>query len=152
MTSNLEILLDGQQFKKIYEIKYDQVLRSYGLTKLEIEILLFLESSKPSDTARDIVGSRLFAKSHVSKAITALIDDGYVLGNPDEHDRRCIHLKLSDNAKQIVKEAKEIRDNITGILFEGVSLEEKKIMEIVARKIANNIKITLKHSEERANE
>ena len=147
MTSYLEILLDGQQFKKIYEKQYDQILRSYGLTKLEIEVLLFLENSKPCDTARDIVGSRLFAKSHVSKAITALIDDGYVLGNPDEQDRRYIHLKLSDNAKQVVKEAKEIRNNIIGILFQGVSLEEKKIMESVAKKIANNIKMTLEHCE-----
>jgi MarR family transcriptional regulator, 2-MHQ and catechol-resistance regulon repressor len=143
MNHNLEILLDGQQFKRIYERKFNQVSEKYGLTKLEIEIILFLENNTENDTAKDIVELLLFSKSHVSKAIASLVSSGYVVAKPDESDRRCIHLILSDSACQVVAEAKEMRENLVDILFEGVTPAEKGIMDAVAGKIVRNIKEVL---------
>lgn len=145
MNNNFKILLDGQQFKKLYEKKCNQISKKYGRTKLEIEILLFLENNKSQNTAKDIVELLYFSKSHVSKAITSLIDSGYVYGKPDEQDRRCIHLKITEDARQVVKEANKMRDNLINIVYEDVSPEEKKIMDRVANKIADNIKNTIEN-------
>lgn len=130
----------GQQFKKIYEKIFNPISKSYGLTKMEIEVLLFLESYKSYDTAKDIVELKLFAKSHVSKAIDSLAKKGYVYEKIDDHDRRSIHLKISDNASQILEEAKKLHHQLKEIIYKGISLEEKRVMESVAKKIANNIK------------
>lgn len=145
MSNNLEILLDGQQFKKLYEKKCNQISKKYGLTKLEIEILLFLENNKSYDTAKDIVELLYFAKSHVSKAIASLINSGYMYGKPDEQDRRCIHLKISEDASQVVKEANEMRHNLINVVYQGISLEEKRIIDRVAKIIAHNIKKTIEN-------
>lgn len=122
----VEILFKGQQFKRLYERIYYQISKKYGLTKIEIEILLFLEKNQSYDTAKDIVELKFYAKSHVSKAIDSLIHKGYVLGVLDEHDRRCVHLKIADAAEQIVREANEMRNNLINILFKDITLEEKE--------------------------
>jgi DNA-binding MarR family transcriptional regulator len=147
MDYNVEILFNGQQFKKLYERIYNQISKKYGLTKIEIEILLFLEKNQSYDTAKDIVELKFYAKSHVSKAIDSLIHKGYVLGILDEHDRRCVHLKIADAAERIVREANEMRNNLINILFKDVTSEEKRIMESVAKKITNNIKKAMEKDE-----
>lgn len=143
MNNDLEILLNGQQFKRIYEKECDQISTAYSLTKLEIEILLFLENKKQYDRAKDIVKLRYFAKSHVSKAITSMIDRGYIIGKPDEHDRRCIHLRVSDEAKDVLQAANKMRNDLVGILYKGITLEERIKMDIIANKMVSNIREAL---------
>ena len=133
--------------KKYMKELYNQISKKYGLTMIEIEILLFLEKNQSYDTAKDIVELKFYAKSHVSKAIDSLIHKGYVLGNLDEQDRRCIHLKIADAAEQIVREANEMRNNLINILYKDITWEEKRIMESVAKKVANNIKEALEKDE-----
>lgn len=147
MNNKLEILMYGQQFKKLYEKMFNPISKKYGLTKMEIEVLLFLEKHKSYDTAKDIVEWKFFAKSHVSKAIDFLMKNGYVLGNPDEHDRRSIHLKLAGGAEQVTKEAIEIHNKLKEIIYKGITVEEKEVMEAVAKKIATNIKEELNNED-----
>jgi len=147
MDNHLEILLTGQQFKKLYEKKYNQISKKYSLTKIEVEILLFLQNNQCYDTAKDIVELRAFTKSHVSKAIDSLIKSGYVVRKSDEHDRRSAHLKLAPAARFIVEEASELRNSLKNNLYKDISLEEKQVMERVARKIAKNIREALELEE-----
>lgn len=140
MNNTLEILLSGQQFKKLYEKKCHQISEKYDLTKLEIEILLFFDSHREYDTAKDIVDLKFFAKSHVSKAIASLIHEGYLCGKHDEEDRRCVHLKITDHARQVIQEAKEMRQELLDILYKDISLEEREMMANVAKKLTENIK------------
>lgn len=143
MDNILEILLNGHQFKKLDEKTFHPISKKYDLTKLEIEILLFFENNKEYDTAKDIVDLKFFAKSHVSTAVASLISNGYLISESDELDRRCVHLKISDDAKQVINEAKELRKNLAELLYKGISLEEKRIMAGIAKKIAHNIKMAL---------
>jgi DNA-binding MarR family transcriptional regulator len=147
MNNYVEILMNGQQFKKIYDRKCNLLSKKYGLSKIEIEILLFLENNPSYDKAKDIVELRFYAKSHVSKAIDTLIHKGYVLAKPDEHDRRSVHIKINADAEQVIKAAKEMRNNLIEILYKDITLEEEIIMEHVAKKIANNIKEALDFEE-----
>ena len=147
MNDHLEFLLSGQQFKKLYEKKCHQISEKYDITKLEIEILLFFQNNKQYDTAKDIVDLKFFTKSHVSQGIASLINNGFLISEPDHLDRRCVHLRISDDAKKVIKEANEMRMHLQGVLYEGISFEEKRIMAGVAKKIANNIKVELENNE-----
>lgn len=46
MDTEFEMLLYGQQFKKLYEKMSNLITEKYGLHKVEIEILLFLKKAK----------------------------------------------------------------------------------------------------------
>lgn len=143
MENYLEVLLSGQQFKKLYERTYNGISKKYGLTKIEIEVLLFLQNNHIYDTAKDIVELKSFAKSHVSKAIDSLIKRGYVVRKSDVHDRRSVHLKIAPDAQQIAEEAIALRNRLKDILYKDISTEEKQILDLIAQKITVNIREAL---------
>lgn len=138
MDTDFEILLNGQQFKKLYEKRSSQITEKYGLHKIEIEILLFLKTEK-FDTARDIVEGMYVSKGHVSHAIERLTECGYLIGEADAHDRRCIHLRLTEAAEPVCQEIMKLRKNLREVLFQGITVEEKQILEQAAKKVAVNI-------------
>ena len=78
MDDHLELLLNGQLYKKLNEIVYKPVTNTYNLSMLEIKVLLFLKEHTMYDTARDIVEVHYLTKSYVSKAIDTLIEKGYL--------------------------------------------------------------------------
>ena len=99
MENNLEILLHSQQYKKLYERMFQPISQKYHVTKIEIEILLFLHHNQSRDTAKDIVELKSYTKSHVSKAIDSLIKSGYVIGMLNKHDRRSVHFEISTKGR-----------------------------------------------------
>lgn len=142
MDTEFETLLNGQQFKKLYEKMSMLVTEKYGLHKIEMEILLLLQSGK-CDTARDIAEIKYFSKAHISRAIEHLTECGYLVGKADEHDRRCIHLILTDKAEPLREELALVRKNLMEIIYKDITLEERQVMRNVAKKIAHNINAEL---------
>ncbi len=89
------LLLHSQQLKKLYYLQLDPVCTAYGLTKNEVDVLLFLANNAPYDTAKDIVELRGLSKSQVCKSVDGLSARGFLSACHDEKDRRCIHLSLT---------------------------------------------------------
>lgn len=58
--------------KTLYSEFVSPVCAKYGLTRIELDILLFLANNTHYDTATDIVEVRFLAKSQVSAAIKNL--------------------------------------------------------------------------------
>ena len=58
--------------KTLYSEFVSPVCAKYGLTRIELDILLFLANNTRYDTATDIVEVRFLAKSQVSAAIKNL--------------------------------------------------------------------------------
>lgn len=142
MDTEFETLLYGQQFKKLYEKMSNLITDKYGLHKVEIEILLFLKKGK-GDTARDIAENKFFSKAHISHAIDNLVECGYLVGQPDRKDRRCIHLILTEEAEPVCGEILKMRERMMSAIFMDITEEERQIMGQVAKKIARNISIEL---------
>lgn len=147
MENNLENLLNGQQYKRIYEKKLNQLLKKYRLTKIEVEILLFLDQNEEYDTATDIVEQKGFSKSYVSKGIDSLITKGFLIGTPDEDDRRTIHLTIGKDAAFVIKEARQLHKDLLEVLFDGITTEEREFLEGISKKIKNNMKRALERAE-----
>ncbi|WMC93973.1 MarR family winged helix-turn-helix transcriptional regulator [Kineothrix sp. MB12-C1] len=138
MDNDFETLLNGQQFKRLYEKMSNLITERYGLHKIEIEILIFLRNGK-YDTARDIAENKFFSKAHISQAIEHLTERGYIRGQADEQDRRCIHLHLTKEAQPVCEELLKLRQRLADIMYQDITEEEKQIMLKVAQKIASNI-------------
>ena len=74
--------------KTLYSEFVSPVCAKYGLTRIELDILLFLANNTRYDTATDIVEVRFLAKSQVSAAIKNLEARG-CLWRSEEHTSAC---------------------------------------------------------------
>lgn len=66
---------------------------------------------------------------------------GFVEGIPDQRDRRCIHFRLTEAASGAVRRISDMWDDMTAIIFEGVTEEEKRVLRLAAKKIARNMEL-----------
>lgn len=80
--------------KTLYSEFVSPVCAKYGLTRIELDILLFLANNTHYDTATDIVEVRFLAKSQVSAAIKNLEARGCLRREYQLENRKTAHLRL----------------------------------------------------------
>ena len=139
MNDHFELLIMGQQFKKLYEKCYGHIMQTYGLKKIDIDVLYFLSHSWKQDTAKDIANLIYVSKAHVSKAIENLHQKALIVLIADPSDRRYVHISISGSGQQIVDEIKQIRAKTEKILFDGISPEDRELLLRLSYQIADNI-------------
>lgn len=139
MNDHFELLIMGQQFKKLYEKCYGHIMQTYGLKKIDIDVLYFLSHCGKQDTAKDIANLIYVSKAHVSKAIENLHQKALIDLIADPSDRRYVHIRISASGQQIVDEIKQIRDKTEKILFDGISPEDRELLLRLSYQIADNI-------------
>ena len=138
-TLPLNYLDSNQQSKKIYASMLEPICREYGLTRNELDILLFLANNPGFDRAADIVSIRKIAKSHVSLSVNALQTRNLILRQSEAGDRRSAHLKLTENAQPIVQAGQRVQKQFFEQLFEGLSRQELEQWARIQMKICRNI-------------
>lgn len=143
MFCELEGFINGQQFKKLYEINCEPLMKKYHLKKIELEVLYFLHSYEMYDTAKDIVNYKCLSKAHVSKAIEGLTQNHYVAACSGSQDRRCIHLTVTEAAQPIIDEMNQIWDHIERCVYQNISVQERAVFTEVLNKIISNVNIIL---------
>lgn len=146
MLNELDLLMSGHQFKKLYEKKYEEIMKKYGLRKIEVEILNFISNCGDHDTARDIANYQYISKAHISNSIDDLTHKKYISVIEDRQDRRYTHLRLTKTAKPVIDEIETIRNEIYDIVFQDVTEEEKKLLLQISKKITQNISEELKYN------
>ena len=129
--------------KKAYDSLWDGICAKFALTRAEIDVIAFLAHNPDFDTASDIVDYRMIAKSHVSKAVDSLMERRFVTRTQDEHDRRCIHLALTEAAREAVSAILTRQEEFTRALEEGFTQEELDRFGSMAERIAENAEKTL---------
>lgn len=143
MFCELESFINGQQFKRIYEMNCEPLMKKYNLKKIELEVLYFLHSYERFDTAKDIVNYKCLSKAHVSKAIEGLTDQQYVVTWSDRQDRRCIHLSVTEQALPIIDEMNQIWERIESCVYRDISDSEHTVFMEVLSKIISNMNMIL---------
>jgi MarR family 2-MHQ and catechol resistance regulon transcriptional repressor len=144
MFNSFDILLNGHQFKKIYEKEFENLIKKYNLKKIEIEILYFISQCGDHNTAKDIANDQYISKAHISNSIDDLYRKKYITVLGDKCDRRCIHLNITDLAKPVIEEIEIVRRRLIEILFRNISEEERNMMYHISQKIVKNISEELK--------
>lgn len=124
-----------RRITKLYEGMLEDICRRYRLTRMEANIISFLQNNPGKDTAGDIVELRMFSKSAVSQGAEAL-----VRREQDPDDRRKIHLSLLPKAKPITEEIETIRKRFTERIFAGFSGAERALFAELSGRIVENTK------------
>ena len=139
-----EVLRSGQldtiqMAKKRYAQLQEPVCQRYGITKTEMDVLLFLANNPGLDRAADIVNLRQITKSHVSLSVASLSDRGLLLRHCSPTDRRNAHLELTEQGCAIAQEARDAQVRFFDSLYSGIPDAELSVLEQATRKILDNI-------------
>lgn len=130
--------------KALYSKCVGSVCRKHDITRIELDILLFLANNPCYDTATDIVELRYLAKSQVSSAIKHMEVCGYLTKEYAEDNRKTAHLRICDSAAGIVSDGQTAQRKFFEIMMEGVPQDELDSMKRCMDRIADNINRYLK--------
>ena len=139
MDTQIDIILQGGQFKKLLEEQSTELREKYNMKRAELEILYFLSKCGTHNTATDIYHQLMMNRGHISQAVDSLCRRNYLIAIPDKNDRRFIQYEISDFAKELVTEMTNRREAMNSMILKGVSEEELKVFRKVSEKIRNNI-------------
>ena len=128
-----ELLALFQHFKRGYAAALHPVEQSYQLTRNELDVLLFLSNNPGFATARDMVEMRGLTKSHVCKSVDALTRRSFLAARRDPQDRRVLRLSLLPASTLAVSAAQEAQRAFFQRVFQGVTEEERGVMDRLTR-------------------
>lgn len=130
--------------RKLYQAKLEPVFRKFDLTRMELDILLFLANHPQFDTARDIVEKRKLTKSHVSASVGNLIENRLLEPSFEENNRKTVHLRLLPACADIIEQGRAAQRMFFEEIFEGFGEEEIQAVGEKLRMIAANAREALK--------
>lgn len=139
------VLTYANHFKHLYRQTFQPLSEQYGLSQLEIDVLLFLNNNPEFNTAKDISTMRGFAKSNVSKAVESLRLQGYLSAYPDPDNRKVHRLTLSPGMKDRVKALSDCQAQCFALLLDGFTEEERRKLQEFFSRIDANITKSLNH-------
>ena len=82
-------------FKGLYDRTLDPVAQRWALTRMELDLLLFLHNNPGSATAAEAVRLRQWTKSHVSAAVHSLKARGLLSAQHPQGNRKTLQDRKS---------------------------------------------------------
>ena len=130
--------------KKVYDRTIEPLCGFYHITRMELDILLFLANNPGYDTAKDIIEQKRFTKSHVSSSLKLLEEKGYLERSFRGDNHKTVHLTLQPASQQIVDAGQEAQRKVFNKIFGGLTADEIQVLEKITEKIRANIQKALK--------
>lgn len=126
--------------KEAYDHTLDPVAQRWGLTRMELDLLLFLHNNTDHATAAEAVRLRQWTKSHVSAAVHALKTRGLLSAQHPEGNRKTLRLTLLPTAGPILQEGREAQRTFFQTMRRGFTRSEEQALESISEKIARNVR------------
>lgn len=126
--------------KRLYGDYLRPVYEQFGMTRMELDILLFLANNPEYDTAKEIVEIRCLTKSHVSMSIHSLVKRGYLSETYHPGNRKTIHLALLPACEECVLNGRQAQAEFFSRMFQGFDREKRKEMEQDFCRISENLR------------
>lgn len=140
MDKQVEMMLQGGEFKKLLEEQSAELRKKYGMKRAELEVLYYLSRCGQKNTSTDIHRQLLMNRGHISQAVDQLCKKKYIIAIPDEHDRRYVHYEIAEAADELISELTRRRKEINKHILKGVSDEELEIFCSVFEKMRKNMR------------
>ena len=133
--------------KALYSKCVERVCVKHHITRMELDILLFLANNPCFDTATDIIEVRYLSKSQVSSSIKLLEQCGYLRKEYLECNRKTAHLRICEEAMDIIHDGQAAQEEFISIMLDGFSKMEIDSMKQYNDRILRNINAYLKGKE-----
>lgn len=119
---------------------FEKLLEDTGINLIELEILNFLHHYPDSNTFTAIMRTKNYAKSHVSTAVTTLVECGYIEKHPSPTNKKIYHLKLLPATTPIIKEYSRCTKKFRSDLCENILPEQLDVFQQVITQMSENLK------------
>lgn len=130
--------------KTLYANCVEPVCERHRLTRMELDILLFLANNPQYDTAASIIEVRHLTKSHVSTSIKDLETRGLLTKSYAPGNRKTAHLAVTPAASRMIADGQSAQEHFQKIIFRNLSEEERGTIRQLFSQIANNIRTQIK--------
>lgn len=130
--------------KTLYAKCVGAVCEKYQISRMELDILLFLANNPRYDTATDIVEIRYLSKSQVSGAIKLLEEREWIDKVYASDNRKTAHLRICAGAAAVIADGKEAQKKFFDVMMRGFTQEEIGRMRGYTGRIWENIDSYLK--------
>ena len=134
--------------KTLYARCVGRVCMKHELTRMELDILLFLANNPRYDTATEIVEIRYLSKSQVSGAVRLLEEKGFLRKEYTQNNKKTAHLKICGAAFPIITDGRAAQEEFIAVLTGGFSETESEGMKRCLEHIRKNIDNYLKEETE----
>lgn len=119
-----------------YSRELDPVCAQFGLTRMELAVLLFLANNPGRDTAAEMIRLRGFSKSHVSASVKALTRRGYLTRDTQAGNHKLIHLRLLPPSDQAVQAGQQAQQRFFRFLFQDITPDEAEVLARILNRMA----------------
>lgn len=140
MDNRVEITLKGNEFKRVLDNYLETVKKHYSLKKVDMEVLLYLSECGDKNTPTDTYKYLGLNRGHVSQAIDALIEKGYIQPVADLSDRRIMHYIVTESALEVRTKIAALKKDFEEKVFAGISQNEINEYKRISLKILENLK------------
>lgn len=134
--------------KTLYAKCVGDVCSRHKITRMELDLLLFLANNPRFDTATDMVEIRYLSKSQVSTAIKTLEEGGFIRKEYADNNKKTAHLKICEAASSIIADGRAAQEKFVSLLLQGLSLEEMECIKRCFQRMWENIDSYLKERTE----
>lgn len=93
----------------------------------------------PGASQEDIVDFFKLNKGTVAKGIKKLLEEGYIIRQQNENDRRAYRLYLTEKGNEFFAESEKSLNDLNDIFTKGMTLEEKQTLMRLIIKVTNNV-------------
>lgn len=131
-------------FKGLYDQTLDPVAQRWKLTRMELDLLLFLTNNPLHNTAAEAVRLRRWTKSHVSAAVHSLRDKSLLSAEHPDDNRKTLLLTPLPAAQDIIQDGLTAQRSFYQIMCQGFTPGDEQALESISRKIAQNIRNAMK--------
>lgn len=131
-------------FKGLYDQALNPVAQRWKLTRMELDLLLFLHNNPAHNTAAEAVRLRQWTKSHVSAAVHALKARGMLCVGHPQGNRKTLELTPLPAAQPVLEDGREAQRFFFQSMLQGFTPSEKQALEAISEKIARNVRDALK--------
>ncbi len=125
--------------KTLYSRCVGEICEKRDITRMELDILLFLANNPCFDTATDIVEIRYLSKSQVSASVKLLEERGYLKKEYGAGNRKTAHLKICEAAAEAVADGRSAQEKFLEILLKGFSEDEIEAIRGYNSRIFDNL-------------
>ncbi len=120
-------------------IYFENFMEEWDLKLMEIEILVYLNEFPESNTFTEIMKSKGYAKSYVSKAITNLVEREYILKKGLEDNKKVYKLFLTEKSTAVLESYETCIKRFRKDAFEDIEQSDLEAFERVINKIYENL-------------
>ena len=142
MYNEMKIGFYIKSINNILDKKANEMLNSIGITKSQVDILFYIYFSGKSGilvTQRDIEKEFNISNPTVTGILNRLEEKGFIKRVINEQDSRYKNIITLDKFNNIALEVKKRADEGLKRLFEGISVQDRKLLNDLLGKLYDNL-------------